>query len=124
MDQCRTFVLGALLLGSVSVAGQTPESGGTLRRQLTDALTQVAKGTCSETLLGPLVLAACEQQLSRMQPALQSLGAITGLRYRGVEQMPTGVQAEVYRVTFAKGQTVWMVAAGPNGKLTVLYSPG
>ena len=105
-------------------SAQTQESGGKLRTKVTDALNAAAKGKCPDTILGPLVLDACEQQITRMQPALARLGAIKDLRYRGVEQLPTGVEVEVYRVVFANGEMLWMVAAGPNGKLTVLYSPG
>jgi hypothetical protein len=112
-----------LLIGVQSEAQVDPQ-GGKLRTKLTDALSETAKGNCSEDLLAPMVLDACEQQLSRMKPMLESLGPIKNVRYRGLDQLPNGVQVEVYRVVFTSGQMTWVVAAGPNGKLTVLWTQG
>ncbi len=113
-----------LLLNLRITASAQDPTGGKLRGKLTDALAAVAKGNCPETLMSALLLDACEQQIDRMREALTKLGAIKELRYRGLEQLPTGVEAEVYRVVHANGQLTWMVAAGPNGKLTVFYTPG
>jgi hypothetical protein len=117
-------VTAAALVFACPFVAMAQESGGKLRSTLREALVEAAKGNCPERLLGALVLDACEQQIARMKTALQNLGAIKELRYRGLEQLPTGGEAEVYRVVFANGQMVWMVAASPNGKLTVFYSPG
>ncbi|HSC29934.1 MAG TPA: hypothetical protein VLD67_21825 [Vicinamibacterales bacterium] len=124
----RLHLKSAVLLMILPVSGasgsQIDESGGTLRATLTDALTEMAKGNCSDKLIGPMILDACEKQISKLKPALQQLGEVKNVRYRGIEQLPSGVGAEVYRVVFAKGEMTWMVAAGPNGKLTVFYSAG
>jgi hypothetical protein len=112
------------IVSLLSGVGNAQQSGGTLRTKVTDALSAVARGSCPETLMSALLLDACEQQLGRMQARLRDLGPIRELRYRGNEQMPNGIEAEVYRVVFTNGEMTWAAAAGPNGKLNVLYSPG
>jgi len=98
--------------------------GGKLKDKVVAALKSTAAGTCPEELMSVMLLDQCEQQLPRMQKALSDLGPIKEARYRGIEQLPNGMEAEVYRVVFTRGNMTWMAAAGPNGKLIVLWSQG
>ncbi|MCL4813494.1 MAG: hypothetical protein KJ061_13460 [Vicinamibacteraceae bacterium] len=116
--------LGLAQIPRPTLAQSIDPDGGLLRAKVTDALNAVARGACPEELMAPLLLDACEMQLPRMKPHLAGLGPIERLRFRGIEQMPNGVEAEVYRVVFRSGQMTWAAAAGPNGKLVVLFSPG
>ena len=113
-----------LILGSVGVRAQTDPAGGQHRTKVMEALTGIGNGSCLERLMGAIVLDQCEQQLTRMREAMRRLGPIRELRYRGTDTMPTGIEVEVYRITFENGQMTWMAATGPNGKLSVLWSPG
>lgn len=112
-------VLAVALLQAPAVAQE-----GVAKDTMLAALRSVAEGACPERLMNPLLLEQCEQQLGLMQQALVRMGSIQEARYRGIEQLPTGVQAEVYRVVFSRGTMIWMAALGPNGKLSVLWSPG
>jgi hypothetical protein len=96
---------------------------GKLKTKVTDALKSIANGKCPENLMSIMLLDQCEQQLERMQSHFATLGGIKEVNYRGVEATPMG-EAEVYRVVFVKGSMQWLAAAGPNGKLNVLWSPG
>jgi hypothetical protein len=105
-------------------ASATAQESGKLKDKVTASLKSVAGGSCPESLMNALLLDQCEQQLDRMQDAISKLGPIKEARYRGIERLPTGVDAEVYRVVFERGSMTWMAATGPNGKLSVLWSPG
>lgn len=88
------------------------------------ALKSVQGGKCPEELMGPLLLDQCEQQLSKMQEHLSGLGPIKNAEHKGIDYFPNGVEAEVYKVRFTKGAMLWLAAAGANGKLVGLWSPG
>jgi hypothetical protein len=125
----RKWQLGAGIALAVAlmqnpIMGQSNQDSGKLKDKVVAALKSVAGGTCPGDLMAILLLDQCEQQLERMQQALSSLGPIQEARYRGIEQLPNGIEAEVYRVVFTRGSMTWMAAAGPNGKLSVLWSPG
>ena len=115
--------LNVLLLAG-DVLAQADPAGGQNRTKVKDVLTAVAGGSCPDKLMGALLLDQCEMQLPKMSESLRRLGAIKELRFRGTDTAPTGVEVEVYRVVFANGQMTWMAATGPNGKLSVLWSPG
>lgn len=119
--------LSVALVIAVSVvppATAQDNTKGRLGKKVVAALKSVAEGTCPEALMGPLLLDQCEAQLDTMKERLSSLGEITGAEYKGVETLPNGIEAEAYRVRFAKGKMMWLSAVGPNGKLVVLWSPG
>jgi hypothetical protein len=106
------------------MAQSNQDDTGKLKDKVVAALKSTASGTCPEELMNVLLLDQCEQQLPRMKQALSSLGPIKEARYRGIEQLPNGTEVEVYRVVFTRGSMTWMAAAGPNGKLSVLWSQG
>lgn len=117
-------VVLAIALTQTSVMAQSDQNGGTLKDKVVAALKSTADGTCPEEIMNPILLDQCEQQLPRMRKSLSALGPIREARYRGNEQLPNGIEAEVYHVVFARGNMTWMAAAGPNGKLSALWSPG
>jgi hypothetical protein len=123
MRKRLSLVLVVGVCGYLSALAQA-QSAGPSRQKVIDALTAVAGGSCPERLMNATLLDACEQQLERMQAALQRLGSIKEARYRGKEPLPNGVEAEVYRVVFENGQMTWIAALGPNGKLSLLLSQG
>lgn len=125
----RKWYLAACIVMAVSwmqpaAMAQTDSGGGKLKDKVIAALQSTAAGTCPEKLMAVLLLDQCEQQLERMQSALSSLGPIKEARYRGIEKLPNGIDAEVYRVVFTRGSMTWIAAAGPDGKLSVLWSQG
>jgi hypothetical protein len=107
-----------------AATAQSNQEGGKLKDKVVAALKSTAAGTCPEELMNAMLLDQCEQQLERMKQHLSSLGPIEEARYRGIEQFPNGTEAEVYRVVFSRGSMTWMAAAGPNGKLSALWSQG
>lgn len=118
------WVALVLALPRPSVAADSKPSEGVLKDKVVASLKSVAGGTCPEGLMNAVLLDQCEQQLDRMKERLSSLGPIQEARYRGIEQLQNGVDAEVYRVIFSRGSMTWMASAGPNGKLSILWSPG
>lgn len=87
------------------------------------ALTDAAEGQCSEEIMSPLLLDACEQQTDSNRQMLAPLGKISGAKYLGIQDMPGG-KAEAYRVLFEKGTMVWVASLDSAGKLLVLWSNG
>lgn len=122
--QLGAWIFMAVVSIQTSALAQSDSDSGKLKDKVIAALQSTAAGTCPEKLMAVLLLDQCEQQLERMQPALSRLGAIKEARYRGIERFPNGVEAEVYRVVFERGSMTWTAAAGPDGKLSVLWSPG
>jgi hypothetical protein len=59
-----------------------------------------------------------------MGARLSALGAIRKVNYLGTQALPNGQPAEVYSIQFANGTTTWMAQSGPDGKLTILWTPG
>ena len=120
---CAGVVL-AIALVQLPLIAQSDPDGGKLRDKVVAALKSTAEGTCPEKLMNALLLDQCEQQLPRNRKALSDLGPIKEVRYRGLDTLPTGQEVEVYRITFTNGRLTWAAAAGPNGKLSVLWSQG
>jgi hypothetical protein len=90
---------------------------------LVRVLTANAHGDCPGNLMSPLLKDACEDQMSKMRPRFDALGAIKGAEYRGIQQTPNG-PAEAYRVTFENGHMSWIISTGADGKIVILWSPG
>lgn len=91
--------------------------------KMIQALTAAAEGSCSEEIMSPLLLDACEQQADANQRMLAPLGEISGAKYLGIQEMPGG-KAEAYRVSFERGSMVWVASLDGSGKLLVLWSNG
>jgi hypothetical protein len=106
-----------------AASAEAPASGK-LKDKVVQALKSISDGTCPESLMGALLLTQCEQQLTNLKSRLSALGTLKEARYKGLESLPTGVEAEVYLVSFEKGSMTWLAAPAPSGKLSVFWSPG
>lgn len=115
-----SFVIAALY------AAPSPLSAadGKLGDKVIGVLKANVKGDCPATLMAPILRSQCEQQISVIQKRLQSLGPIEKAEFKGVERLPSGVDAEIYAVTFENGSMIWAAAANSEGKLNVMWSPG
>jgi hypothetical protein len=124
----QTARIRVVLLAAFIVAGLTfpaaAEEGGKLKRKVLRVLQANSEGKCPEELLSPVLHDQCEQQIERIQARLQGLGSFDEAQYKGIEQLPNGTEAEVYKVIFEKGHMLWMATEGQNGKLNFLWSPG
>jgi hypothetical protein len=116
-----TCAILLLVLGLNPIWAAPPE--GALKSKVVAALKAIAGGQCPEDLLSPVALSQCEQHLDQLRTMLSDLGPIKEAQYKGIEQLPNGVEAEVYKVIFTKRPMIWMATAGPNGKLTGLWYP-
>jgi hypothetical protein len=122
----RRFIVVLSILGVStfsSISAETSEKGE-LGKKVVSALKSIASGKCPEDQLSPVLQDQCEQALGRMQEKLSSLGEIREAQYKGIEHLPNGTEAEVYKVIFAKGTMLWLASAGSDGKLNALWSPG
>lgn len=93
------------------------------KEKLIQALTDSARGKCSEEIMSPLLLDACEQQADANRHMLAPLGKIVSAKYLGIQEMPGG-KAEAYRVSFEHGSMMWVASLDGAGKLLVLWSNG
>jgi len=96
---------------SASSAAPAGADGAILQK----ALEANAKGECPADLMGAGLLAACQQQISAIQPMLATKGKITRLEFLG-PQGPDG-QAELWLVVYEHGAQLWGIAVGPDGKI-------
>lgn len=105
---------------ALSQDAPTGEYADALQRMITET----AAGTCPEDVMGPALLAACQQQLAQMSAGLASLGAIESVTFVRSEETPNG-RVEIYTVRFASGQTLnWGIGGLQDGKYTVAYAGG
>jgi len=115
--------LGWSLAGDVASAGPRDEhsqltlaqnesqSESALRR----IIVELETGSVDETRLEPQLLAAIRQQLPNVRMLLGQLGAL-----QRVEVIGSQNGAQIYRVIFTNGPTIWAIALSPNGKIAVL----
>lgn len=120
----RIVFLCATLAAALMLAGAASAETGKLEGKVVAFIKANAAGKCPADLLGPVLLDQCEQQIDRIQARLSALGSIEEVQYKGVEQFPNGLEAEVYKIVFQKGNMMWLAAGGSNGKLYYLWSPG
>ena len=115
-----------LCLASLGVLPLThaDDPGGGAKDKLVAALTATAKGQCPADIMSPLLLDACETQLSTNQKMLSGLGKIQSATYRGKQELPNKIVAEAYRVEFEKGTMTWLASLDGEGKLLVLWTSG
>ena len=81
-------------------------------------------GDCPDDLMAPILLDICEQQVHIMKKWLADLGATKRAEYKGIEKLPNGAQAEVYKIHFENGTMMWMGTVDSDGKLNFMWSPG
>jgi len=88
----------------------TPGSEATLRK----ILEAWRLGQPNEDLLTPTLAAAVRQQLPQLQASLKQRGALQSMSFKGVS--PTG--SDIYDVKFENGLWEYLVAMGPDGKVS------
>lgn len=87
-------------------------------------ISETAAGSCPADVMGPDLLAACQQQLAQMSAGLASLGAIESARFLRAEDRPEG-RVEIYEVKFASGMTLnWGIGGLRDGKFNIAYAGG
>jgi hypothetical protein len=116
----RTLLIGMMIFCLGAADAQTPGQNSAL---LQNTLTAISNGSCPDSLLSPMAKYTCEQQLQAIQARLNQLGAIGSVVYSGLQYTPQG-PIESYTVKFANGQMLWLVTAGPDGKVAYFWSPG
>src|SRR4051794_5878312 len=77
---------------------------------LKQVLSANSQGQCPSSLMAAMLLAVCEQQISNIEARLSQLGAITSVKFVGIQQTQFG-PAEVYTVNFQNGTMNWMINA-------------
>ena len=120
----RIVLLSVALFAVIVFAATASAESGKLEGKVVAVIKANAAGKCPADLLGPVLLDQCEQQIDRIQARLSSLGSIEEVQYKGIDQLPNGMEVEVYKVSFQKGHMLWLAAGGGNGKLNYLWSPG
>lgn len=107
--------LAAAGLTAFSAMAQDGQYKDALQRMITDA----AGGECSAEVMGPGLLAACNQQIANMSAGLASLGAVESLTFVKAEDGEHG-RVETYAVKFASGMTLnWFIGGEKDGKFEV-----
>ena len=118
-----------MMLAGVAAAGlmafPAMALDGQYGAQLREMLSEAADGTCTEALMAPGLLNACQGQIAGMAPGLQSLGAIESMTFVSAEDTPGG-RVETWSVKFSGGQTLsWFIGQQqPDGKFSAAGSGG
>lgn len=111
--------LSAALLTAGAAAAQDPSTDGEYRAALTRMLTETSQGICPADVMADGLLEACESQIAQMAPALQSLGAITGMTLIDADGEGEA-RYETYEVMYAAGPTLtWRIGErGADGRFS------
>lgn len=104
---------GSASASSAAASAATGANGPLLQK----AIEANAQGTCPADLMGPELLAACQQQIAGIHPMLTAKGKITKLDFLGTQG-----QAEIWRVTYEHGDQVWGIAVGSDGKIAGMWT--
>lgn len=119
------FAAGAVLLFAQGLHAQTPPQGAAkLQATVVAALKAIASGDCPAKLMAPITQYQCQQNLAAMQSSFDQTGALQRATFVGIQQMPNGVPAEVYRVQFERREMLWVATADQGGRLTMLWTQG
>jgi hypothetical protein len=119
----RFIVLGCLVLCMLTAPATLAAEGG-IGDKIVKVLEANRTGDCPEDLMAPILLDICEQQVHIMKKRLADLGATKRAEYKGVEKLPNGAQAEVYKIHFENGTMMWMGTQDSDGRLNFMWSPG
>ncbi len=82
---------------------------------LTSTIAGMQAGKPDYGSMVPQLADAVRQQEAAITPALQQLGEVKTIAYDGVVQ-----GALKFKVAFANGETTWIIALGPDGKIAGL----
>jgi hypothetical protein len=118
MTTATSLALAALCGPSAAQESQASKA------KMTEALAASARGECAENIMSPLLLDACEQQITANRRILAPLGGILDARFMGMQDMGNGMKAEAYRVNFERGTMMWFSSLDSAGKLLVMWSNG
>jgi hypothetical protein len=125
-----TVVAGVALAGAANA--QDPHAGheaapaqeGQYSASLTRMITSTADGECPADVMGGGLLAACNEQIDQMGPALQSLGPITDMAFVSAEGEGEA-RVETYEVFFESGQMLtWGIGGYVDGKFEIAFVGG
>lgn len=125
-----TVVAGVALAGAANAqdphAGHeaAPAQDGQYSASLTRMITATADGECPADLMAADLLAACNDQIGSIGPALQSLGPIRDMAFVSAEGEGTE-RVETYEVFFESGPMLtWGIGGYTDGKFTVAFVSG
>jgi hypothetical protein len=116
--------VGSLALLVFCLGVSAPLFAQELKGKVVGVLQANKRGDCPESLMAPTLRSICEDQLPNIKKRLDALGDIDRAEYKGIEKLPNGLDAEVYKVIFDNGSMIWLATAGPDGKLNFMWSPG
>jgi hypothetical protein len=102
-------------LPSEQPAGPAPEVIAAYKQTLTKTITDLQAGHPDYDTMAPQLADVVRAQIGAIGPQLQQLGAIKSVDYDGVYQT-----ALKFKVTFANGETNWMIVISPDGKIGML----
>lgn len=118
-----------LMLAGMAAAGlmafPAMAEDGQYGEPLGQMLEQGAAGTCSEALMAPGLLSACQGQIAAMSQGLRALGVIESMTFVSAEDTPGG-RVETWSVKYASGQTLtWFIGQRqPDGKFAAVGTGG
>lgn len=124
-----TLVAGAALASAANAqdahAGHEAHAPqGQYSASLTRMITSAADGECPADLMADGLLAACNEQVAAIGPALQSLGAIREMAFVSAEGEGEA-RVETYEVFFESGQMLtWGIGGYSDGRFNVAFVSG
>ena len=121
----RIRMMLAGVAAAVLIAFPAMAQDGQYEAELRQMLGDAAGGTCTEALMAPALLDACNGQIAGTSAALQALGAIESMTFVSAEDTPGG-RIETWSVTYAGGRTLNWIIGGlqPDGKFTSVGTAG
>ncbi|MBO9501418.1 hypothetical protein [Brevundimonas sp. A19_0] len=117
-----TVVAGLALAGAAQA--QDAATDGEYRASLGRMITSTADGECPADLMAADLLAACNDQVDQIGPALQSLGPVKDMSFVSAEGEGES-RVETYDVFFESGQMLtWGIGGYVDGKFTIAFVSG
>jgi len=124
----RISLMMTALVATMALAGtvqaQDAAQDGQYRAALNRMIVSTADGECPADLMAEDLLAACNDQIYQIGPALQGLGPITEINFVRAEGEGEA-RVEVYDVIFEGGQMLtWGIGTLVDGKFQTAYVGG
>lgn len=119
----RMMLAGAAAAGLIAFPAMARD--GQYEAELRQMLGDAVEGTCTEALMAPALLTACQGQIAGMSAGLQALGAIESMTFVSAEDTPGG-RIERWSVAYAGGRTLtWFIGGKqPDGKFASVGTGG
>lgn len=102
-------------LPSAQPVGPAPEVIAAHEAVLRTVIGELQSGQPNYDRMVPQLAEAVRAAEAEIQPKLAGLGPIKTVEYAGAQQ-----QALKFKVAFEKGETVWFIVVGPDGKISGL----